>query len=78
MSDGLSDFLVLAALFMRLSRRIPAVARQVKDLALSLVAQVQSLIWCGWLRIQRCRTCGVGHCCGLGLIPGRRTSLRVS
>ena len=77
MSDGLSDFLVLAALFMRLPR-IPAVARQVKDLALSLVAQVQSPIWCSWLRIQRCRTCGVAHCCGLGLIPGGRTSLRVS
>lgn len=29
--------------------------------------------WLGRLRIQRCRYCGLGHCCGVSSIPGLRT-----
>ena len=31
-------------------------------------------IWCSRLRIQCCQYSGLGHCCGMGLIPGLRTS----
>ena len=27
-----------------------------------------------WLRIQHCHSCGLGHCCGKGSVPGPETS----
>ena len=37
--------------------------------------QVPSQAWCSWLRIQHCRSCGVGCSCGLDLIPGLGSSM---
>ena len=32
------------------------------------------ILWCGGLRIRRCHCSGLGHWCGMGLIPGPGTS----
>ena len=54
---------------------VPAVAQQVKDLALSLAARVQSLTQPRGLRIQSCHSGGVGCSCGSNSISGLETSI---
>ena len=69
----LSVILACIRLKKKIASGVPAVVPQGWWHLESAGKQVQSPAWHSGLRIQHCRSCGLGHDCSLDLIPGLGT-----